>query len=152
MVRGGVVVKVHDRQFARLLRQATAEGIQRAGVFYHAKCREAVSTPNTGTRIKGGRDNQGRFLKGRTVYDNPSRPGEPPRLRTGQGRDEIVMEFNDNEKAPEVRVGVSAKGIYMIFLELGTRLIQPRPWLLDTLMKFREQIGRLAATGAKKRG
>jgi hypothetical protein len=144
MALGGVSlqIKMHDRQLDRMLRQSTARGLQRAGAFYYSKCRQAVSRPNTGTRRKRTRG-KGQY----TVYDHPSQPGEPPRLRTGQGRDETVYGYNGNKDDPIVRVGVTRKGIYMLYLELGTRRIQPRPWLLATLKQFRDMIGRLAVTG-----
>lgn len=80
-----------------------------------------------------------------TIYPYPSKPGEAPRKRTGWGQRHIVWEFDATQIAG--RVGVSAAAIYMLFLELGTRFVKRRPWLVVTLMKNLKMIGLLACTG-----
>ena len=145
-----LTVKWHGNEFNRKLWRATASGLKRAAVFHHTKCRQAVSRPNTGTRMRRTRATAGgKKGSGYTVYADPSRPGEPPKLRTGTGRGEIVWEYNGESKNPAVRIGVTKKGIYMMYLELGTRRIKPRPWLLETLKKHWAMIARLAAAGGK---
>lgn len=129
-------------KFNQQLAKATAVGLLRATVFYHAQCQRAVSRPNTGVRV---RTRKGKST--RTVYPNPSKPGEPPRLRTGWGRSHVVREFD--KSVPAGRVGVSQAAIYMFYLEIGTRKVKRRPWLLATLMKYQETIGKLAAIGGK---
>jgi len=146
---GGLTLKFHDREFKRHLSRATATGLKRAAVHLHSKCRQAVSKPNTGTRVLGGRDARGKFLPGHTVYDNPSQPGESPHLRTGFGRSQIVWEYNGNDKDPAVRVGATLAGIYMIYLELGTRNVEARPWLMLTLMQQTPTLGVLATGGGR---
>jgi hypothetical protein len=131
--------------FEKHLRNATAKGLKRAGVFYHSKCQEIVSRPNTGVSVKVIRKTPGGNKRSRTIYPNPSKPGEAPKLRTGFGRRNIVVNFDPNGKY--VRVGVTANGIYMFYLEVGTRRIARRPWLLRTLMENQEIIGKLAASG-----
>lgn len=132
-------IKVRDQEFNKQLANATQQGLIRAAVYYWTRCKTAVSVPNSG--VPGP--------SGRTVYPDPSKPGEPPRLRTGFGRDNIVWESNDSQSDPRVRVGSTKNGIYMIYLELGTRRIAPRPWLVATLLKFKQAIGQLAVTGGK---
>lgn len=134
-------------KFNQQLRSATTVGLQRATVFYHQHCRMAVSKPNSGQRVKVRRKTKGGNKRSRTIYPNPSKPGEPPRLRTGFGQRHILVEFD--KSVPAGRVGIAQNAIYMFYLEVGTRRIRRRPWLLATLMKFQEQIGRLAATGGK---
>ena len=140
----------HGDEFKRQLRNATAMGLKRAVVFYHARCRQAVNVPNTGTRRKRQRSTAG-GKKGSqyTTYDNPSKPGEPPRKRTSYGQSQICWEYNDNKRDPAVRVGVKKAGLYMAFLELGTDKTAARPWLLATLNKYWNVIAKLAATGGK---
>jgi len=133
-----VRAKIRDKQFKRQLRRATASGIKRATVFLHTKCREATNKPNSGER-------RGKSF----VYPNPSAPGEPPRKRTGWGQRNIAWEFDERKIVG--RVGVNKAAMYMIFLELGTRFIAPRTWLVATLLKFKKIIGMLAATGGKRR-
>lgn len=147
-----VVIVSYEKEFNRQLRNATSTGLKAAAVFYWAEARKAVGVANTGTRRKrrsktagGGKGSQ------YTTYDNPSKPGEPPRLRTGFGQSHIRHEYNGNKKDPAVRIGVTKKGLYMFFLEVGTRTIRPRPWLMATLKKHWRQIGRLAAIGGKRK-
>jgi len=134
-----VKLKIHDKQLKKKLRNATSSGLQRATVFLHSKCREATNKPNSGVRRNG-----------RTVYPSPSSPGEPPRKRTGWGQRHIVWEFDKKRIAG--RVGIMKAGIYMIYLELGTRHIAKRPWLVETLNKHKRMIGLLATTGGKRGG
>ena len=133
-----VVLKWRGDTFNHRLKDATAEGLQRATVFYHNACRRAVSAPNTGKSPRGG---------GARVYPNASQPGKPPRLRTGFGRANILQEFSKDKMAG--RVGVGRKAMYMFYLEIGTRRVARRPWLMKTLQHNQERIGQLAATGGR---
>lgn len=141
-------MKWNGKQFEEQLKQATWEGLSRAGAFYHTRCQLIVSRPNTGKSVKVKRRTPGGNQRTRTIYPNPSKPGEPPKLRTGFGRRNIVVNYL--KASNSVRVGVTANGIYMFYLEVGTRRIARRPWLMRTLIDNREMIGRLAATGGKK--
>jgi hypothetical protein len=141
----------HSDEFNRKLSKATAGGLRKAAVFLHARVRAATNVQNTGTRRRRKRKTvAGGKGSGYTTYDNPSKPGEPPRKRTGIGHSNIVWESNDSRHNPAVRIGVNRTGIYMIFLELGTRTIEARPWLLATLRRYWRTIARLAATGGKR--
>jgi hypothetical protein len=147
-----VKMRFRGKEFTRRLQNATATGLKRAGVFYHGKCRQEVSTPNTGTRRKRTRATDGgRAGSQYTTYDDSSSPGDPPKLRTGTGRSHIVHEFNGDQSNPAVRVGVEQKGLYMAFLDLGTSRVEPRPWLFATLQKHWGAIAALAATGGKNK-
>lgn len=146
------VIRFHGKQFIQGFEKATATGLLRAGAFYHTACQRAVSVPNSGVRVRRKRDtSRGKAGSTFTIYPRPSKPGEPPRLRTGFGRKSIVRNWSGwKTKDPWVRVGVTRNGIYMFFLETGTRTIARRPWLTAVLMKYRTQIGNLALRGAKK--
>jgi hypothetical protein len=120
------------------LKNASDAGIKRAAVFYQRKLIEKVSKPNSGRRVRrvGGKGSY-------TIYPNPSKPGEAPKLRTGFGRRNIVVNHGDGYS----RIGVTANAKYMIYLELGTRRIARRPWLIRTLVENKEVIGALAVAG-----
>ena len=77
---------------------------------------------------------------------NPSKPGEAPRLRTGFGRSNVVINHKGGNN-PHARIGVTRNGMYMFWLEIGTRKIARRPWLMKTLLDNQAIIGKLAATG-----
>lgn len=143
-------LEIRDKELSRQLRKATAVGLKRAAVYYHARVRAAVNRPNTGTRRKRTRSTSaGRKGSGYTTYDNSSKAGEPPKKRTGHGQSNIVWEFNGDTRAPACRVGVKENALYMAYLELGTRRIAPRPWLMAMLQQHKATIGRLAATGGR---
>lgn len=141
-------MKWKGNQFQQQLKKATAQGLLRAGTYYHQKCREAVSTPNTGRSVRIKRKRPGGNTTSRTIYPNPSKPGESPRLRTGFGRANVVINHKGGTR-PHARIGVSKNGMYMFWLEIGTRRVARRPWLVKTLLENRELIGKLAATGGK---
>jgi hypothetical protein len=140
-------LKWNGKQFETMLKKATADGLMRAGTFYHSACQRAVSKPNTGRSVKIKRPVPGGNKRSRTIYPNPSLPGESPRLRTGFGRKNIVV--NHDPKGRWTRVGVSQNGMYMFLLEIGNRRVDRRPWLLKTLMENQQVIGALAATGGR---
>lgn len=121
--------------FEKHLKKATADSLRAATILYHTLCRRAVSVTNPRNRDTG-------------EYDSPSEPGEAPRLRTGFGRAGIVWEFD--EENIEGRVGVTANALYMFYLEIGTKHIARRPWLLITLMSNQDAIGLVAATPASE--
>ena len=140
-------LKWNGKQFEQSLRKATAEGLLRAGTFYHQRCQQAVSKPNTGRSIRIKRRTPGGNRSSRTIYPNPSKPGEAPRLRTGFGRNNVVVNHDPNGQY--TRVGVTRNGIYMFYLEVGTRTVARRPWLMRTLLENQEVIAKLAATGGR---
>jgi len=81
----------------------------------------------------------------RTVHV-ASLPGEPPREQFGNLKKSVTMEsFSDQLK---VRVGIPRNTIYGFWLEVGTKRIKPRPWMLLTLKQQLPTLGRIAAGGA----
>lgn len=144
-----VTVKFHDKKFVEGFEKATATGLIRAGRFYHAQVRMAVSRPNSGVRRVRTRDtSRGKKGSTYTVYPNPSKEGDPPRLRTGFGQKNIVYEFSGWKTGdPWVRVGITRNALYMFWHEVKQR--GRRPWLIPTLMRLREALGRLAMTTTK---
>lgn len=97
-------------------------------------------------------DKQGRTrqVKSVTIYPYPSQPGEAPRKRTGWLQRHVIMEFAKQGAAgAEVmasRTGVGRNALYGLYLELGTRRMKPRPWLVATLMKHKAMIETLLAS------
>lgn len=139
-------VQWNGNVFILQLEAATGRNLQRAGAVYMALCKKAVSVPNTGvTRIRKRNTKAGRKGSQYTIYPHSSKEGEPPRVRTSFGRSMITMQYLPLKKDPRVRVGVRTNAKYMIFLELGTKRIAPRPWLVNTFMKNRKLIGAYAA-------
>jgi len=140
-----VRLKVNESAVKQGLKRLTEKGLKRGTVFYHAQCRRAVSRSNTGVSVPIQRRSKGGNKTSRTIYPDPSKPGEPPKVRSGHGKANIIFGFSATEL--KSRVGVKKNNLYMIYLDLGTRSIKRRPWLTATLKKFAKQIGRLLASG-----
>ena len=102
------------------------EGLQRAVTYYREKIVEAL-----GVTAKAGKGTKAKDFEA-------SRPGEPPRKRTGWLQRHIHKEFD--KKAMKGAVGVNVNAIYGLYLELGTSRMAARPFLLRTLKKFWAQI------------
>src|SRR5579862_4417139 len=108
------------------------ERLQRVVAFYWTAVTEALSVsnprvPRTRTRTtKNG-------AKGSTyaTYPTPSKPGEPPRKRTGWLQRNVLYELD--EATLTAKVGITTNARYGLFLELGTRKMLARPFLLGTL-------------------
>ena len=64
-----------------------------------------------------------------------SRPGQPPHKQTGRLRASIAWEAVGDDTA---RVGTNVK--YGKFLELGTRRMDPRPWLVRSLTEVTGEV------------
>ena len=144
-----VQLRINDKAFNAALQKATADGLAYATQHYHTQLKIAVNKPNTGTRVRVKRQTPGGNTTSRTVYDNPSLPGEAPRKRTGFGQRGIVREID--RKSLTARVGVTKNAIYMYYLEMGTKHISPRPWLMATLNKHRAVMARLLVMTARRR-
>lgn len=121
------------------------DGIRRAVEYYWDRLQEALNVQNTGTRKRRKRDttSRGGGPKGSTytVYDHPSRPGEPPHKVTGAGRAGTLKELD--QAAMTGRVGITANVKYMAILALH----RDREFMLRTLKKFWLQIAKQAAGG-----
>lgn len=76
----------------------------------------------------------------------PSNPGEAPRVQFGNLQKSVLMNVFESEM--RVRIGVPKNTIYGFWLEVGTKKIKPRPWMLATLREQLPTLGRLAAGGA----
>jgi HK97 gp10 family phage protein len=105
-------------QLSQQLRAKMSNAVKRSAVLLHTRAKVLCSKPAVRQTVRS----RGRS---RTTY-TPSSPGESPALRTGFGRSAITWWMVDDLHA---RVGVRRNGLYMIFLEIGTRHIRRRPWL-----------------------
>jgi hypothetical protein len=150
-----IELKFKDKEFMDAIKKGTAQGMMRAAQFLHEKCRAAVNKSNTHRETKKFSPKQQAARRGQktgVVYENMHNAyaGQPPFKRTGTGQANIVWEFNGSMVDPRCRVGVRKNGLYMIYLELGTRKIAARPWLIAMLKRYKSQIARLILTGGKK--
>jgi HK97 gp10 family phage protein len=103
-----------------------------------------LSVPNTKPKFAGTiramKKQQAREAK---VHSGPSLPGEFPRKVTGNLRASVRYEMEDNQLA--ARVGTDLD--YGAYLELGTRYMEPRPWLLRTFARERQTLIKILREG-----
>ncbi len=109
----------------------------------------AALSKNTGTPVTRTRDTSGQgggpVGSQYTIYPFPSKPGEPPRIRTGFGRKNIVGGYN--KTLQKWRTGYTRLARYMTWHELGIRYpggTQQRPTIIPAL---RDNLDRLAVIG-----
>lgn len=122
----------HGDAATRAILDAAYEAILRATVLFWKSLQQALSVPAGWL----GRQRAG------------SRPGEPPRKRSGWLQRHVVYE---QDKANlTTRVGLLANALYGLHLELGTKNILPRPWFLATLRRLLPSLS--AAVGRVKAG
>ena len=112
---------------ARQAEQAAWDGLRRAVVHYWTAVVNALNVSNP------------------RPHKTPSRPGEPPRKRTGTLQVNVLYEFD--RPALAARVGVGANAPHGPPLERGTRRMKARPFLLATLRKVLPQLRALAGGG-----
>lgn len=82
-----------------------------------------------------------------SIYPFSSKPGEPPRKRTGMGQASIQSEFDRG--IPAGRVGMRPQAKYMIYLNFGTKRIAARPWIEVTLKRNEAVLGLMLKIGAR---
>ncbi len=78
-------------------------------------------------------------------YQTPSAPGEPPRLRTANLRNNVTWSVAPDGLSG--KVGVTANARYGLYLELGTKRMAARPWLSATLKAELPRLQQIASGG-----
>ncbi len=141
-----ITLRVDAGRVVAELRKKQADNLARAVAYYHSKLMETLNTPNTGQRVtsRTRRTPSGRRASS-TIYLNPSKPGEAPRKRTGWLQRNVVYSLDRASLTGTVGCTVNAK--YGLYLELGTRTMAPRPWLLATLKRYTPQLQNLLRGG-----
>jgi len=117
-----MTVKWHPNRYLSQVERASRRGLRNAGLFLVREVK--ASFPGIG--ITGATRQQREASR--------SAPGEIPHVQTGSLKRSIARE----QIAGEERVGTNLK--YGRYLELGTRDIEPRPFLRPALMKNRKKI------------
>ncbi len=106
------------RALEKYKQRAQAAGDEAASEWQAAAI-EVVSQPGHGRTYKRG-----------SVVHRASAPGEPPARDTGTGARSIGW----TRKGP-LRWALGAGSIVMLWMERGTRFIDPRPWVHESLRR-----------------
>jgi hypothetical protein len=126
------VVKWNPEPFLAATKQQLATGVRNAAMYLTREVKVAVSRPGLmvsrpfGVTKAGGKE----VPRGEGDITRVSRPGEPPRVRTGQLMSSINAQKLD---ATSWKVGSPLKKAF--WLEVGTRNMAPRPFLRTTLRR-----------------
>jgi hypothetical protein len=120
------------------MRRNAWEGVKSAASILQTRARILCNRPAKRIRVKRIRNTSaGKKGSTYTVF-RPSAPGSPPALRTGFGRRNILIEFD--QPALTARIGPSRNAIYMAYLEVGSQFYRPRPWLSVAVQQTQRQI------------
>ena len=144
-------------KFVAKTEKQVARGMAKAAALLVREAKNLVSRPGVkkttpfGTTKVGGK----RVARGTEGGDivRVSRPGEPPRRRTGALMGAIHMEQTD-EKGLEYKVGVPHGVVpYALALELGymARNLKPRPYLRAALARVSREMSQVIIATAKSK-
>jgi HK97 gp10 family phage protein len=123
-------------KYLKNLEADLGNNLEKAAIFLKGKVKEALNRSEEYQRFVG---DHGIWYKG----EDPSSPGSPPKKITGALQRSIAHEMGPDRK--EAFVGSNVE--YALYLELGTSKMAARPFLRSTLMKERDAIARIIATG-----
>jgi len=129
MPRGNARIKTINFKlgpFNRKLEKEVEQNMTQAVQFAEGKIKESISRGNKG----GG---------------NPSRPGEPPKVRSGRLRSSITHEVTKELGGIVGRVGTNV--VYARWLELGTENMEPRPFLRPGILNNQRRIFNIISGG-----
>ena len=72
------------------------------------------------------------------IAADPAPPGRPPHQKTGEGRESIDHRVEASTDVLTLTVGTVAE--HMLYQELGTAHMEPRPWLGPTFLAARRHV------------
>jgi hypothetical protein len=124
----------YGADFVNMVDAELARRFAKAGVFFTSKLRGFLNRSQPYHRTPSGG----------TVGLDPSLPGEYPKKLTGQLQRSIT--WTVTKKPLVLTVGSNLKG-HPKYLQLGTTLMKPRPWLTLGFDGTKDQMGRIIAGG-----
>ncbi len=105
--------------------------------------RAAIYLQNT-IRRKLNRSQPYSISKGKSYHGlEPSLPGEPPKKVRGDLQRSIAYEMSKDKQSAKIGTNLA----YGKHLELGTRYMQPRPYLRSTLQEEQGKIDQILSGG-----
>lgn len=138
-----------DRIEAGLRRSAQA-GVARAAHLVATQGRLLANRPARRIRRRRKRNTSAGRRGSQYTEFIGSAPGQPPMVRTAFGRRNIAVELYPAQYL--ARIGVRVNAAYMIYLEVGTEYIAPRPWLKPALERSLPAVQALLAASLREAG
>jgi hypothetical protein len=139
-VAGGYKLEWYGEEIRAQVRAEMRRRVEACAILVTNRAKELLSVPGTGQRIASRkvrlRGGSTRLLRKRSTRYGfaPSAPGEPPRKQTGRLRASVTRAI----EGLVARVGTNLD--YGRWLELGTRLVDSRPWLRPAFLACLPQI------------
>jgi hypothetical protein len=128
----------HPEATERAVKDWAIKGLTAACIVVENHAKKLVSVPGTSAR-KGTGSSGRRARRGRVYGARRSAPGQPPLKQYGHLRRSLTHEVD--RMGLVGRVGSNLK--VARWLELGTRRIQPRPFLRRSLAECLSQVRRI---------
>jgi hypothetical protein len=113
------------------------KNLDKAGLYLVSSWRQYANNPQPYKRYAG---KKAVYYKGL----NPSAPGQFPHKLTGQFQRSLT--YKVDKKALTLEVGSSLAG-YPMFLQFGTKWMQPRPWLTIAWERDKDHVGKILLGG-----
>jgi hypothetical protein len=133
----GTVTYRGDQVYDELERDVR-DAVRRSAVLLHSRSQQLTSRPAVRIRKTRTRNTVAGPKGSQYTEFVPSRPGQPPALRTGSGRSNIRMEIAGDGLS--AKVGPSKSTDYMAMLQLGTKKIAPRLWLSRAMREVKAAV------------
>lgn len=119
------MIRWNDRQFEAEVKRANVAALKKACVLVVSSVKESFGD----TGVTGATRKQ--------RHANRSKADEPPHVDTGALKRSITYEIEDENTG---KVGAQAQIDYAILLELGTRNMEPRPYLRPAIIREKANI------------
>ncbi len=155
-----VRLKINARAFRRWTSAQQDTYLSAVTLKCHTMAQQAADVQNPPKTIKFSaatrkrrRNEKAKNRTQRTIYPHPSKPGEPPRKRTGFGRRNIVQGYNRQRK--QGRVGYTRAAIYMAYHEVGIRYSrgrQQRPTIMPIVHNKHAKLVAFGKASVQRRG
>jgi phage gpG-like protein len=138
-------VKWNSQAADRQIRAWAVRSLTAAAIVVVNTCKTNLSHSGTGRRAAGGRVVPHTGGNARRVYGAfRSRPGGFPFKQTGRLRASVTYVIDENNLVARVGTNVN----YGRWLELGTRRLQPHPWLRPSFAMSTTQVRRILSRPA----
>ena len=137
-IQGIESVEKNFKALSKRYSKNVAKALVQGGELVRGEAIKSIQNTSPGDQVTRSRE-------GGATYDHTaSSPGDAPNTDTG----DLVKSIQLDVQKKRVLVGSGLA--YAKFLEFGTRVMAPRPWLVPALEKNRKKIKKLIASALKR--